>query len=64
MSTTLTVPSIKCDGCAAAITKEIKAQDANAAVTIDVDQKTVAVESELSVDALTQVITAAGHKVA
>ena len=41
----LNVPSIKCEGCAEAITNEIKTQDPNAKIEVDVDQKIVKVET-------------------
>ncbi|MEO1593489.1 MAG: cation transporter, partial [Cyanobacteria bacterium J06632_22] len=41
MTTTLKVPSIKCEGCADTITKEIKVHDAEATVNVDVENKTV-----------------------
>ena len=64
MSTTLTVPSIKCEGCANTISKEIKGQDDAATVNIDVDTKIVEVDSGLSEEAIRQAISAAGHTVA
>lgn len=64
MTMTLTVPSIKCEGCANAIAKEIKVHDADAKVSIDVDSKTVEVDSGLSESSVKQAIAAAGHKVA
>lgn len=64
MSTTLSVPSIKCEGCADNIKKEIKGHDETATVNIDVDTKTVKVDSGLSEDAIRQAIAAAGHTVA
>lgn len=65
MTVTLTVPSIKCEGCAATIVKEIKGQDGNADVKVDVVSKLVEVASEsLSESSVKQAIAAAGHKVA
>ena len=64
MTLTLSVPSIKCDGCADAITKEIKVHDAEATVNVDVEKKTVEVDSGMSESSVKQAITAAGHKVA
>ncbi|MGB3787247.1 MAG: heavy-metal-associated domain-containing protein [Phormidesmis sp.] len=64
MSMTLSVPSIKCDGCAEAITKEIKVHDTDATVKVDIEGKTVEVDSEMSESSVKQAITAAGHKVA
>ncbi|MFK8184663.1 MAG: heavy-metal-associated domain-containing protein [Phormidesmis sp.] len=64
MSTTLNVPSIKCEGCADSITKEIKVHDEKATVNIDVENKIVEVDSGLSEDSIRQAITAIGHTVA
>ncbi|MEL6352669.1 MAG: heavy-metal-associated domain-containing protein [Cyanobacteria bacterium J06627_28] len=65
MSMTLQVPSIKCEGCADTITKEIKVHDENAKVAVDVAQKTVEVNSEtLSESSVKQAITSVGHEVA
>jgi len=64
MSTTFQVPSIKCEGCADTITKGIKVHDEKASVTVDVEKKTVEVESGLSEESIRQAINAAGHEVA
>ncbi len=65
MSMTLKVPSIKCEGCADTITKEIKVHDANATVSVNMAEKTVNVDSEtLSESSVKQAITAVGHDVA
>lgn len=64
MSTTFKVPSIKCEGCGDTITKEIKVHDESATVTVDVDNKTVEVESGMSDESVRQAITATGHEVA
>ncbi|MEL6552233.1 MAG: heavy-metal-associated domain-containing protein [Cyanobacteria bacterium J06621_11] len=64
MTTTLNVPSIKCEGCADTITKEIKVHDENAKVNVDVEKKTVEVESNMSEESVKQAITVAGHQVA
>lgn len=64
MSMTLTVPSIKCEGCAEAITKEIKIYDADANVKVDIEAKQVEVTTDLPESSVKQVITAAGHQVA
>jgi len=61
---TLTVPSIKCDGCAETITNEIKTHDPNATVEVDVDTKTVKVETTAQQTSVKEMITAAGHSVA
>ena len=64
MSTTFKVPSIKCEGCGDTITKEIQVHDENATVNVDVANKTVEVESDMSEESIRQVITATGHEVA
>jgi len=65
MTMTLNVPSIKCDGCAETITKEIKVHDADATVNVDIEKKTVAVDSDsLSESSVKQAITATGHELA
>ncbi|MEM6867968.1 MAG: heavy-metal-associated domain-containing protein [Cyanobacteria bacterium P01_C01_bin.121] len=63
MTMTLNVPSIKCDGCAETITKEIKVHDANAKVNVDVEKKTVEVDSNMSEASVKQAITSVGHEV-
>jgi len=64
MTTTLSVPSIKCDGCADTITKGIKVHDADAKVSVDVGNKTVEVDSDMSEASVKQAIAAVGHEVA
>lgn len=61
---TLNVPSIKCEGCAETITKEIKVHDEKAKVDVDVAKKTVEVDSGMSEESVRQAITASGHEVA
>ncbi len=64
MSMTLKVPSIKCEGCGDTITKEIKVHDDQATVQVDVANKTVKVDSEMSEESVRQAITVTGHEVA
>ncbi len=64
MSLTVNVPSIKCEGCADMIEKEIKVHDANADVKVDVKAKTVTVDSDMSDSSVKQAITIAGHEIA
>ncbi len=64
MSMTIQVPSIKCEGCADSITEEIKVHDENAKVTVDIENKTVEVDSDMSESSIKQAIEIAGHKVA
>ena len=64
MSTTFKVPSIKCEGCGDTITKEIKVHDDSAKVNVNVEKKTVEVDSDMSEESIRQAITATGHEVA
>lgn len=64
MSMTLNVPSIKCEGCAETITKEIKVHDEKAKVDVNIEKKTVEVDSGMSEESVRQAITASGHEVA
>ncbi len=61
---TLNVPSIKCDGCAEVITNEIKANDPQAKIEVDVETKTVKVETTAQEDSVKEMIISAGHTVA
>lgn len=60
---TLNVPTIKCEGCAETITKEIHNHDPNAQVNVDVEGKIVKVETTASETSVKDMITAAGHTV-
>lgn len=64
MTMTLKVPSIKCEDCADTITKEIKVHDADANVRVDIEKKTVEVDTEMSESSVKQAITITGHEVA
>ena len=64
MTMTLNVPSIKCDGCADTIAKEIKVHDDSADVEVDVANKTVEVTTEMSEASVKQAIESVGHQVA
>jgi copper chaperone len=64
MSLTLKVPSMKCEGCAKTITDEIKVHDPDAQVKVDLEAKTVEVDSEMSASSVKQAITIVGHEVA
>ncbi|MFW6358949.1 MAG: heavy-metal-associated domain-containing protein [Chroococcales cyanobacterium] len=64
MAIELKVPSIVCQGCADTITKEIHTHEPNATVNVDVEAKTVSVETEASEESIKQMITAVGHEVA
>jgi copper chaperone len=57
------VPSIACDGCAKTITEEILTHESGAKVDVDVQAKTVSVETEASEESIKQMIVAVGHTV-
>lgn len=59
----LNVPTIKCEGCADAITNEIKSHDPNAQVEIDIDSKVVKVTTTVAETAVKEMISTAGHSV-
>lgn len=60
----LNVPTIKCEGCAEAITTEIKSHDPKATVNVDVETKTVKVETSATEATVQEMINRAGHTVA
>ncbi len=60
---TFKVPSIACDGCAKTITEEILTHESGAKVNVDVQAKTVNVETEASEESIKQMITSVGHTV-
>ena len=57
------VPSMKCDGCAEAVTEAIQSLDADAKVDINVETKDVAAETTASAEAVREAIAAKGHTV-
>jgi copper chaperone len=57
------VPNIACDGCAKTITDEILTHESTAKVNVDVQAKTVSVETEASEESIKQMITAVGYPV-
>ncbi|MGQ4646578.1 cation transporter [Lyngbya aestuarii] len=59
----LKVPSIVCKGCVDTITKEILTHESGAKVDVDLEAKTVSIESEASEESIKQMITAVGHTV-
>ncbi|NEP18047.1 MAG: heavy-metal-associated domain-containing protein [Leptolyngbya sp. SIO4C1] len=63
MKTTFKVPSMACSGCVDAITKVIKTADEQASVDIDLEKKTVQVDSEMSEASVRQAIVSSGHTV-
>lgn len=63
MAMTFDVPSITCKGCADEITGVLKTADPEAKVEVDIEKKTVSVESEMAEASARQAIVSAGHKV-
>ncbi|WP_017715319.1 heavy-metal-associated domain-containing protein [Kamptonema formosum] len=63
MALELKVPSMVCQGCVDTVTKAIKTVDSDAGVNVDLDQKTVSVESQVSEESIKQAIVATGHTV-
>ncbi|MEB3181584.1 MAG: heavy-metal-associated domain-containing protein [Nostocaceae cyanobacterium] len=64
MALKLQVPTIMCDGCAQTITQSIHTISPDAKVEVDVTNKTVSVESEVSEESIKQAIVATGHTIA
>ncbi|MBE9168360.1 heavy-metal-associated domain-containing protein [Pleurocapsales cyanobacterium LEGE 06147] len=63
MAIQLKVPSIVCEGCADTITKEIKTHEPEADVKVDIQAKTVTVNTKASEESIKQMIVAVGHTV-
>ena len=63
MALLLKVPDITCDGCAETISESIKTMEPDAKVDVDVNAKTVTVESAASEETIKQAIVAAGYEV-
>lgn len=63
MSIELKVPSIVCQGCADAIREVITVADANADVRVDLENKKVEVETEMSKASVRQAIESLNHQV-
>lgn len=63
MALKLNVPSIVCDGCAQTITESIHTMEPDAQINVDVQAKTVTIESEASEETIKQAIVAVGHTV-
>ncbi|NEQ23513.1 MAG: heavy-metal-associated domain-containing protein [Microcoleus sp. SIO2G3] len=57
------VPNIACDSCAKTITEEILTHESDAKVDVDVQAKTVSVETEASEESIKQMIVAVGYSV-
>ena len=60
---TLTAENMSCGHCVNAVTKAVQAVDAQAVVTVDLEQKTVKVESGAPLDAVAAAIVDAGYPV-
>lgn len=63
MKLQLTVPTMVCDGCVDNIARAIKSIDSEAQVNIDLDSKTVTVETAKSKPQVESAITEAGHEI-
>ncbi|MHC5740322.1 MAG: heavy-metal-associated domain-containing protein [Nostoc sp.] len=63
MALKLKVSNISCEGCADIITESIHVMQPDAKVDVDVNAKTVTVESAASEESIKQVIVAAGYAV-
>jgi copper chaperone len=64
MSIQLKVPTITCQGCVDTITKVIKTEESGATVDVNLEEKLVTVDAEMSTESIKQLITASGHEVA
>jgi copper chaperone len=63
MALKLKVPNIKCSDCRGTITEAITTMEPDAKVDVDVDAKTVTVESAASEESIKQSIVAAGYTI-
>ncbi|MEA5569874.1 heavy-metal-associated domain-containing protein [Calothrix sp. UHCC 0171] len=63
MALKLNVPDISCNHCAETITESIQVVEPNAKINIDVNAKTVIVESSASAESIRQAIVAAGYTI-
>lgn len=63
MALKLKVPNIMCSDCAQTITEAITTMEPDAKVDVDVQAKTVSVESAASEETIKQAITAAGYTI-
>jgi copper chaperone len=64
MALKLNVPSLSDDAAAEDIKRTIKTTEPDAQVEINIDAKTVTVESGASEETIKQLITATGHRIA
>jgi copper chaperone len=58
----LSVPSMKCDGCATAISEALKASNAVQMIEVTLANKEVSVEADISSDAVIQLLATAGFE--
>ncbi|MCC5600796.1 heavy-metal-associated domain-containing protein [Nostoc favosum] len=63
MAIKLKVPDIKGDECAKKITKSIQTMESDAKVDVDVNAKTVAVETAASEETIKQIVQSAGYTI-
>lgn len=63
MALKLTVPTIVCSGCANTIKEAIITVDPDAKVDVDVEAKTVTLESLAAEESFKQAIVATGHTI-
>lgn len=63
MALKLKVPNVMCSGCVETITEAITTMEPDAKVDVDVQAKTVTVESAASEESIKQAITAAGYTI-
>lgn len=63
MTIKLTVPNIKGDDCVQKITQSIQTMESDAKVDVDVNKKTVTVESEASEETIKQIVQSAGYTI-
>ena len=60
-TTKLSIPDMSCGHCKAVVERTIAAQDAGAKVAVDLDSRTVAVESAAPTDALLKALAEEGY---
>lgn len=63
MALKLKVPTIVCSGCANTIKEAITTVDPDAKVDVDVEAKTVTLESQAAEESFKQAIVATGHTI-
>jgi copper chaperone len=63
MALKLKVPTIVCSGCANTIKEAIITVDSDAKVDVDVEAKTVTLESQAAEESFKQAIVATGHTI-